>query len=285
MNLMSAIPTPAWVAGFKVATTSCEHCHRSMPVRQISARKVGIRMGERWYCSSPCFGAAVELKLSELLTSRRLDQAGRMPRMPLGLSLMSRGMVTQTQLKEATDEQKESGEEIGEVLIRQGVVSEEQVTAVRASLWGCAVFDVQKYVLRSKINIPPTFVRRYSAIPLHYVDATKLLLVGFVQGVEYGLLYAIEQIAGCKTQPCFVTPSDFQARLREVEQAKKMFKDTVRREVKFESPRPLAEMARLLCGHGVDLEAEEATIGKCKDHIWARLKCGPGDVDLIFNTL
>jgi hypothetical protein len=285
MNLMSAIPTPAWAAGFKVATNSCEHCHRSMAVRQISARKVGIRMGERWYCSSPCFGAAAEQRLSELLTSRRLEQGNRVPRMPLGLSLMSRGLLTQAQLKEAAEEQKGTGEEIGELLIRQGTVSEEQVTAVRATQWGCPVFDVQKYVLRSRIHVPSTLVELYSAIPLHYVEATKLLLVGFVQGIEYGLLYAIEQITGCRTQACFVRPSDFQSRMQEIEQLKEEIGLGAHREVKFENVQPPAEMARILCGYGVDLEAEEATIGKCKEHIWARLKCGPRDVDLLFKAV
>jgi hypothetical protein len=285
MNLMNAIPTPAWVAGFKVPTTNCEHCRRSMAVKNISTRKVGIRMGDRWYCSPRCFAAAAEQRLSELLTTRRLDQANRVPRMPLGLSLMSRGLLTKTQLKDAMDLQKETGEEIGEIVVRQGLVSEDQLTAVRASMWGCAVFDVRKHILRARIAIPSALIRQYSAIPLHYVETTRLLLVGFVKGVEYGLLYAIEQVTGCKTQACFVTPTDFEARMREMDQAKNVFGDDSHRGVTFDNIQPPAEMARVLCEYGVDLEAEEATIGKCKERIWARLKCGPRDIDLLFKTV
>jgi hypothetical protein len=285
MNLMNAISAPAWAAGFRVVTANCEHCHRAMAVKNISARKVGIRMGDRWYCSPPCFAAAAEQKLSELLTTRRLEQPNRVPRMPLSLSLMSRGLLTQTQLKEAMDEQKMTGEEIGELVVRKGLVSEEQVTAVRAALWGCAVFDVQKHILRSRVSIPSALIRLYSAIPIHYIESTKLLLVGFVQGIEYGLLYAIEQVTGCRTQACFVTPTDFQARLEEMEHAKDVFGDVSHRGLTFDNIQPPAEMARVLCGHGVDLEADEATIGKCKERIWARLKCGPRDVDLLFRTV
>ncbi len=285
MNLMNAIPVPAWAAGFKVVTSSCDYCHRSMPMRQISARKVGIRMGDRWYCSSTCFGAAAETKLAELLTSRRLEQTSRASRMPLGLSLMSRGLLTKEQLKEAMDDQKQTGEEIGELLVRQGTVNEDQVTAVRAAQWGCPVYTVPKNVVQDSIHIPSTLIRLYSAIPLHYVAATKLLLMGFVHGVDYGLLYAVEQVCGCKTQACFVTPSDFQSQLEAVESVQAESGDTAHREVTFEDLEAPAQMARTLCGYGVDLEAEEATIGKCKEFLWARLKCGPRDVDLLFNAV
>ncbi len=285
MNLMNAIPAPGWVAGFKILTTNCEHCHRAMGVRQIAARKVGIRMDDRWYCSPSCFEAAAEQKLLDLLTTRRLDQSSRLPRMPLGLSLLSRGLLTKPQLKEAADEQKETGEEIGELLIRQGIVSEEQVTATRATQWGCPVFDVEKHNLRTKIHVPSTLIRLYSAIPLHYVEATKLLLVGFVQGVEYGLLYAIEQIAGCKTQACFVTPSHFEVRMREIEQTRERFGDKSAKAMNFENIQPPSEIANILRGHGVDLEADEAIIARCKEHMWARLKCGPREVDLLFKAI
>lgn len=284
MNLMSAIPTPAWFAGLKVVTAKCEFCHRQTPLRQISARKVGIRMGEFWYCSSSCFTSAAEQKLTELLTTRRVNQGSRGERMPLGLSLMSRGLVTQTQFKQAADEQKEVGGEIGELLVRHGSVSEEQVTAVRATQWGCPVFDVQKYVVRTRIQIPAVLTRVYSAIPLHFVEATKLLLVGFVHGIDYGLLYAIEQVTGFKTQPCFVTPSDFQTQLQEMEQSQQKSENSSHREVKFEDVRTPAEIARILCEYGVDLEADEAAIGKCKDLLWARLNCGTKEIDLLFNA-
>ena len=69
-------------------------------------------------------------------------------RTPLGLNLISHGLLTIEQLKKATDEQKEAGGEIGELLVRQGSVSEKQVTAIRAAEWGCPVFTVPKHAIR-----------------------------------------------------------------------------------------------------------------------------------------
>ena len=165
-------------------------------------------MHGNWYCSSRCFRSAAEQEVLRLLKPGT-EQAAHVSRMPLGLNLISHGLLTIEQLKKATDEQKESGGEIGELLVRQGSVSEKQVTAVRATEWGCPVFAVPKHAIRIGINLPSTLMRIHSMIPVHYVVRTNLLLVGFVHSIEYGLLYAIEQITGCETKPCFVTPSDF----------------------------------------------------------------------------
>jgi MSHA biogenesis protein MshE len=240
-------------------------------------------MHGRWYCSSSCFASAVEKELSALRTWGP-DPANRVERMPLGLMLVSQGLLTSSEFQDVMGEQKESGGEIGELLVRRGSVSEKQVTAVRATQWGCPVFSAAQYQVQSKINIPSAFMRLYSMIPLHYVNATNLLLVGFVHNVEYGLLYAIEKMTGCKTEPCFVTPSDFRIQLQEIEQAKEENGESTARELEFESVHSSVEMARILCNYGAHLEADEAIIEKFKEHLWTRLKCGPKDVDLLFKV-
>ena len=165
-----------------------------------------------WYCSSRCFQFALEQNVLHLLKSGT-EQPAFVSRMPLGLSLISHGLVTIEQLRKATDEQKEAGGEMGELLVRQGFVTEKQVTAIRAAEWGCPVFAVPKHPTRIAISLPPTLMRIYSMIPVHHAERTDLLLVGFVHTIEYGLLYAIEHMTGCETKPCFVTPSDFQVLL------------------------------------------------------------------------
>jgi len=283
MSLLQSIALPAWTERFRVVTAQCHHCNRSLTLPHHSARKVGIKMHDFWYCSSRCFSAAAEEEFASLATSRR-EHAGHVSRMPLGLLLVRDGLLSSSQLKEVRDEQKEEGGEIGELLMRMGSVSEKQITAVRAAQWGCPVFTVPKRGMSIDIHIPSTFVRLYSMIPLHYVATTNLLLVGFVHGIEYGLLYAIEKITGCKTQPCFVTPSDFQNQVQHREQVKEQGGDETPTEIKFESVQTSSEMARILCSYGVHMEADEATIGRCKEYLWARLKCAPKEVDLLFRA-
>jgi hypothetical protein len=236
-----------------------------------------------WYCSSSCFTSAAETRLLELLASKP-EQASHVSRMPLGLIFVSRGLLTSAQLREAVDEQKESGEEVGEILMRKGVVSEAQVTAARAAQWGCPVFAVPQRAMETEIRIPEALIHFHSAIPLHYVTATKRLLVGFVDGVEYGLLYVIERMTGCKTQPCFITPSDFQSQIELRQLAQQRCGDTILKDLTYQDTQTPAEMARILCSHVVEFEADEVIICRYREHFWMRLKCGLRDVDLIFKA-
>lgn len=283
MNLMQSIALPAWTEKFKAITASCHHCSRSLALPRHSAHKVGIKMQDNWYCSSHCFEAAAEEELATLAASRPV-RSNHSSRMPLGLLMMRYGLLSTDQLKELKDEQKEAGAEIGELLVRLGSVSEKQVTAVRASQWGCPVFAAPDRGASTEIHIPSTLVRLYSLIPLHYVATTNTLLVGFVHGIEYGLLYAIEKMTGCKTQPCFITPSDFQNQVQQIEQVTQQCGDEMPTEIKFECLQTSSEMARILCSYSVHLEADEAIVGRCKEYLWARLKGGPKEVDLLFKA-
>jgi hypothetical protein len=283
MKLIPSIAMPAWIAGLKVITSRCESCHRSLALRQLSARKAGIRMRGSWYCSSRCFQSAAEQEVLRLLESGT-GQPAFVSRMPLGLNLISHGLLTIEQLKKATDEQKEAGGEIGEVLVRQGFVSEKQVTAIRATEWGCPVFVLPKHPTRIGITLPSTLMRIHSMIPVHYTVSTNVLLVGFVHGIEYGLLYAIEQMTGCKTKPCFVTPSAFQIQMQQQEKERAQAGYTPARELGGESIKTPAEIARALCTSGLEVEADEALIGRCKEYLWARLKSGSEAVDLLFKA-
>jgi hypothetical protein len=284
MKLIPSIAVPAWVAGLKVITSRCESCHKSLALRHLSARKAGIRMRGNWYCSSRCFQSAAEQEVLRLVKPAS-EQAARVERMPLGLSLISHGLLTIEQLKKATDEQKEGGGELGDLLVRQGLVSEKQLTALRATEWGCPVFAVPKHSFRIGINLPSTLMRIYSMIPVHYVVRTNLLLVGFVHSIEYGLLYATEQITGCETKPCFVTPSDFQMQMQQQEKEQKQQPGyTPARELTFECLKTPAEIAHTLCASGIEIEADEASIERCREYLWARLKSETQAVDILFRT-
>jgi Type II secretion system (T2SS), protein E, N-terminal domain len=283
MKLISSIATPAWITALKVITSKCGSCNRSMALRHLSARTAGIRMHGSWYCSSRCFRWAAEREVLQLLKPVT-EQGAHVSRMPLGLNLISHGLLTIEQLKKATDEQREAGGEIGELLVRQGSVSEKQVTVARAAEWGCPVFAVPKQASRIEIDLPSTLMRIYSMIPVHYVVRTNLLLVGFVRNVEYGLLYAVERITGCETKPCFVTPSDFKTQMQQRQKELEQPGFAPAKELKFESIQTAGEIARTLCTFGVEIDADEAFIGKFKEYLWARLKSGPQAIDLLFRA-
>jgi hypothetical protein len=283
MNLIPPIAMRTWVAGLKVVVSRCEICQKMLALRHLTARKAGIKMHDSWYCSSRCFRLAAEQEVQRLLKPSNGPTA-YVARMPLGLNLISHGLVTKEQLKKATDAQKETGGEIGELLVRQGAVSEKQVTAIRAAEWGCPVFTVPKHLVRIQTHIPATLTRLHSMIPVHYVVRTNLLLIGFVHGVEYELLYAIQQMTGCETKPCFITPTEFRIRMHQLEVAPEQATENPPREVKFENPQTPEEIARILCTSGVEIEAEEALIARCREYLWGRLRSGASAVDVLFKA-
>ena len=283
MKLIHSLLAGSWIAGLKVITIRCENCQRSLTLRHASAHKAGIWMREHWYCSSACFASAAEEELDGLVALKR-EQRNRVERMPLDLMLVSHGLLSSAEFREVRDDQKEDGGEIGELLVRRGSVSEKQVTAFRATQWGCPVYALPEHVVEPSVHIPRTLMQFYSMIPLHYAAATNLLLVGFVCSIEYGLLYAIEKMTGCKTEPCFVTPSDFRIQMQQWQRTEITHGEKPMREVEFESVHSSAEMARILSSYGARLEAEEAIIEKCREYLWARLKCGASDVDLLFKA-
>jgi len=205
MQLIDLVHFAVKMAGIRTMTCPVHGCGRWLTVKHIADRGVGIWMCGCWYCCSDCFRTAAEKRFSELL-STGVIRADHVTRMPLGLLLIRRGLVSSKHLQKAAIEHKETGADVGELLVRYGSLSEKQLTSVRAAQWGCPIFAVPKGPVTSQIKIPQALVDSHCMIPLHYVAATNQLLMGFVQGIEYGPLYAIEQITGCKTQPCFVTP-------------------------------------------------------------------------------
>jgi hypothetical protein len=276
MQLVESITTSTWIGGFKAVTCKSEKCSRWLTQRQLATRRVGVTLASGWYCSYRCVTAAMEGSFTQLL-SVRASRPPVTPGMPLGLMMVSRGLLTAEQLKSATEEQKVQGGDLGDHLVERGLATEAQVATLRAAQWGCPVYSVPAAGASLRIQLPDALKRSSSMVPLHFVAATNKLLVGFAHAIEYAPLYAIEQITGCKTQPCIVTPSDFQAQLMaQASEAgpEQMLLDDVHTPV---------EMSRVVCNHGVLHNADQIAITRCKDHLWARLESGLKTIDILFD--
>lgn len=269
--------TPAWLSVLKRDKVRCRVCSQAIAVRP-QAPNAGIRVGDQWFCSPGCFRSGAERQVARMLKFRP-EQPVHGERMPLGLSLLRQQLVTVEQLRKASEEHKETGEELGEVLVRHGAVSEKNVTAVRAALWGCPVFAIGNAAAPVSVSIPVTLMRNYSMVPAHYVASTYSLLAGFVHSVEYGMLYAIERIIRCSTKPCFVTPGDFQLQM---EQQQK--REAAAAEITVETIQSPAQIAKSICASALEIEADDALLERCKDYFWVRLKSQSRVLDLVFRA-
>ena len=103
-------------------------------MRSIQSR-VGINVGQLWYCSVDCFATAARKRFS-MLSGASILEMPHHPRLSIGLVMLSKGYLTDDQLRCAMAESRLHGEELEAVLIRLGLVSERQLATARAAQWG-----------------------------------------------------------------------------------------------------------------------------------------------------
>jgi hypothetical protein len=248
-----------------------------MLIRSVPQRRVGVTVGQSWYCSVDCFVSAALTRLAELSDERIVEMPHR-PRLPIGLVMVSKNFLTGEQLRYATAQSQLHGEELEIALLRLGLASERQLASARAMQWGCPLLKQEGVGQAIEADIPTTLLRSSCAAPLHYSAETKRLLLGFVYRVEHTLLHALEQVIGCKAQPCFITPTEFDIQIARVAGARD-YKEEV-----FEQLLTPMQMANTLGGLAVEVSAREATFVNCRDYIWTRLSGKRRRVDVLFRA-
>ncbi len=263
--------------GWKNLHWSCglRTCQNKRFMRSVPQSRVGIRMGETWYCSIDCFVKATRDRLSELTGGRSIDMP-HTPRVPIGSVLLSKGYLTEEELRGALAQSRMSGEELEVELMRWGLVDEWQLASARATQWGYPVLGRDRISQSVDADVPLTLMRTFSAVPLHYSTSAKRLLVGFVYRVEHSLLHSLEQVTGCRAEPCFITPTELHYQMERLEAAQAC------REVVLEESMTPAEMANAVGGFALEVTARDVSLSRCKEYVWMRLSGKRRMVDVLF---
>ncbi len=86
----------------------------------------------------------------------------------LGDLLLDAGSITDVQLKEALELQKETGQKLGYILIEQGFVTESQIMEVLEFQLGVPFVDLNSITISSEIQnlIPYSLIRRHNVVPV-----------------------------------------------------------------------------------------------------------------------
>jgi hypothetical protein len=254
-------------------------CTAKPLMQAISKRTAGMRLFEQWFCSPDCFENGAQQKIVELLSAR--DRQEKLPtlRMPLGLLLLSRGILSHEQLKIALDRQRASGTNFGDVVQDLGFATQQQVTAAVAAQWGCPVFSLGERLLPAEVHIPKCLLELYGMLPVHYSQIGRRLMVGFVTRVQHHILYTIERMTSCSAAPCFITATEYRQHMQSVVVA------ATENELVFERSSRLSdslvEMAKLVRNYVSQAGAEEARFGMCGRYLWVRI-LGHQEMDLLF---
>jgi hypothetical protein len=257
------------------AVCALRTCPNKMLMRIVAQSQVGIRVGQLWYCGVDCFAESAFNRFTTL-SSGRVVEMPHSPRLSIGLAMLSKGYLTNEQLRFAMAQSQSLGERLEVALVRLGLANEWQLTSARAAQWGYPVLGQDRMGRAVEADIPPTLLRAYSAAPLHYSAAARRLVLGFVYRVEHSLLVSMEQITGCRVEPCFITPTEFEEQMARLTAAPEYEEST------FDDSLTPGQMARTLGRLAVEVSAREARFAHSRNYAWARLSGKRGKIDVIF---
>ncbi len=235
---------------------------------RFRGRPRGVVMQGLRYCREDCLERALTDALRRVRSP--LPRAAAPHRIPLGLLLLSRQQLTVEQLRTALATQRAAGHgKIGEWLMALGFVSEQQLTAALARQWSCPVLRPNSLntsdATRRSPQIPVTLLEDFVMLPVDYVESTATLHIAFGEGIDYSVLYAIEQMVGCHTEVCMAAPSF----VREKLQALSVHRGES--EVVFDRVSDGDEFSRIIRSYCARLSASEIRLAECGSHLWVRL--------------
>ncbi len=138
-----------------------------------------------------------------------------MHRQPLGKLLISRGIIAVGQLERALDEQRKSNRQslLGEILVRQQLCSQEQVTEALAAADEIPFARVGPHLADPKVValLPYELLRRKNVLPLFLVEG--VLTVAMAEPFNIFLAEELEHRSGHGIQVVAATARDIQATL------------------------------------------------------------------------
>jgi hypothetical protein len=258
---------------------SCEH--RRVDWQFWFRKSEGIYLQGQWYCSPECFEQAALTMLIRLLPPSESNKVKK-HRIPIGLLLLSRGVINGDQLKHALALQRQKGGgRIGKILQQIHAVSERDITDGLAAQWGCPVYPLgtAREYLHCASLLPLILLDTGRMLPVHYLPLQETLYLAFVEGVDRTTLYAVEQMLRVRTVPCIVSESEQRDAL-EILRRFEGQSTTV-----FESPAEPLEMARTARSYALQLDAKEVWMARSGRFIWIRLATSVDYKDILFQSL
>jgi type IV pilus assembly protein PilB len=133
----------------------------------------------------------------------------------LGQILVDLGHLTEDQLWDVLEEQRQSpGEVIGQVALRLGLVTEDQITEALAEQWGMPVVNLDETTIPPKVLelVPQTMADIYKIMPLSLKD--NVLTVAMADPQNVGALDDLRNFLGYDVRGAVSSPAAVEAAIR-----------------------------------------------------------------------
>lgn len=244
--------------------------------RRLTRRQYGTSLDGVLYCQPRCLEPALFTQFSRLAA---LSAPSPPPnRMPLGLLMVARGKLTYTEVLAALEAQRSARYgKIGEWFEKLGFATEREVTSALALQWGCPVASsLEPDAITPSLHLPLAILETFQMLPLHHVPATNTLSIAFGERVDHAVLYAIEKILQCRTQPCVGGRNNI------AEMLESMRHRPLTREFEFGPMHDVADMVRIASSYITRFGAEEIRLDRLGPFIWLRLQSGTSTMNLLF---
>jgi hypothetical protein len=270
------------MAKFKWLLPKCENprCPQQRGVwRSLLDPPQGVLLHKQWLCSPGCLDQMLEESLSRLMQSARANRGAKAHRFPLGLLMLSLGLINSESLQSALHAQREAGKgRVGDWLRKQGAVTEPQVTQALAAQWSLPVYPLEKFDgnLSSARLVPFGLLDTFRMLPVHCAPAMGMLHVAFSSRVDYTALYAIEQMLEFHTEPCVAQESYIDKALE------RLHRESWSTDTPIAGPIEPSIISGATVQHAMMFGAQEVRVVGCADEIWVRLHVPDGARDLLF---
>lgn len=262
-----------WQDRISCASHECQDAQRTWKRLYDGAGSTHVH-GMR-FCFPDCFEGELSRRFESLLRVP-LARSRSHHRIPLGLLMLSRGDLDNTQLHAALTAQRRSGTgRIGEWITKLGFAREEQITAALAAQWSCPVLRTVP-ARPADCDIPLELLKRYRMAPAYFAKSTGIAHIAFSESIEYRALLAVEEILKCKAEACIASPSIVSVLLTRLEEQRN------RADHCFESVHQTEEMTRITSSYAGRLRTEDVRLAACGEFIWVRLDAGENSVNLLF---
>ncbi|MBL8012985.1 MAG: hypothetical protein JNN05_03980 [Candidatus Omnitrophica bacterium] len=126
----------------------------------------------------------------------------------LGELLVERGVITRGQVQQAVDAQKVQGGLFGEVLVKLGFATEENIAQALTSQYGFPYLPLSNYEIDPDVikTVPENVCRQFCLIPIDKIG--KSLTLAMSNPLNVQAAEDVELITGCMVQVFVATTSD-----------------------------------------------------------------------------
>lgn len=226
-------------------------------------RNHGAYLNRRWFCSEVCIKAAMAPLVADLPRIPKSTSQSAF-RLPLGLLLLSRGIIDEHELALALARKAlNPSQRIGECMRGLSLVTEEDIAraiAVQSSLpllLGCEP--------QSECLIPIRLQETAEAFCFQNVHNPSTVFVGFSSYPNPSLVKAVESILQVTADPCVVPASLVKNKLAQIQERE------YPSEVVFDVRMSGEEIMNTVCSYARQGEVESIRMANTSEYIWARL--------------